>query len=552
MFKRIYDFIKSVDIYYKNAFRVYFLGTILSIIGGLFLSIYILFYDGSKWELEIFRFLLLNLFLIFMALNLESINFLKDNKLLRYLLICIILIASGIFVYDIIPIDDNSMDIKTLQYNAILLASIALFVSFNLRFNFYSFFDFVGSAFFAFGIFILFLILFVISCISIDFLFRVSFDEIYYVCCVCVATIFFVFFIGKVSSLNHYLVTNIESINKITDKRINNLFLIFSIFSYFYASILILYFALLFFGILSPQYSAIHLIIWFSFFSITLFWLNQSLGSKYLGKLFVALLFLLNIIALYSIIIRIYEYGFTPSRYFVLISCIFLFVSIILSLFGRNYLKIVFYLFAILCIFSTFGSLNAIKVSIDSQLRALKSLEMTKENHDRISSIYSFLIYYLDEDELADYKTFLNSYDDLHNKDNKTYRYYSRMPQVISVYGFDLFVEGVELDTKTSVLKGGNISFDLKNDSLIISRNEIFIKIDNFYDFMKKEMDKILNEPCKICPLVVEVKNGNKKLKLYIDYIIYDDEKKIIHKIGFNALLKLDSKANNPSTTKAL
>lgn len=549
MFCWISKFIKSVNIYYQSAFNLYFISTILSIVGGLFLSSYILF-ESFNENKEILRLLLLNLFLIFMSLNLESINFsfLKDNKILRYLFICSVLIISGILVYNYVLIFNYSyMETSTiLQYNVIILALAALFITFNLRFNFYSFFDFIGSAFFAFNVFILFAILFGISFLSIDFLFRFDFYlfDIYFACCVCIATILFIFFIGKVALLNHYLVITRESINEITSKRVNHLFLIFSIFSYFYASLLILYFALLFLGFIFPQYSAIHLIIWFSFFGITLFWLNQVLHSKYLGKFFLVLLFLLNIIALYSILIRIYEYGFTPSRYFVIISCIFLFVSVISSLFLRDYLKILFYLFVVLCMFSIFGSFNAIRVSVDSQLRALKSLEMNAENYTRISNIYRFLTHYINEDELADYRTFLNS------QGENGYKYQNyKIPQVIDVYGFDTFITNISLNDETKRETKGGFDFSMQYDSLVISKNGSIIRVDNFYDFMKDAVESKgagkIDTLGANKALTIEVNNGDNKARFYINRFGYDKEKKTINKIVFDVLLKVESKVDS-------
>ena len=523
MFDRIIDFFKNIDIYYKSAFRAYLFGCILSII-AFFIITYCIFVDDVNAYKEILRWLLLDIFLILVALNIENINVFKNNQIYKNLLICLVLIIFGIFIYDIIPLYYDEY-MKILQYCALLLALFALFVSFNLRFHFYSFFDFVASGLFAFGIFALLNILIGISLLSIDFLFDFDVYDIYLTSIALIACISFIFFIGKVALLNHFLFG--ESKKENPSKKTKYLLLMLSIFSYFYASLLILYFLMLFFGF-EPQYSAVHLIIWFSFFGIVLFWLNQVLDFKYLNRFFLTLLFLLNIIALYSIIIRISEYGFTPSRYFVLISCVFLMISIVLSL--RNYLKILFYLFAILCIFSAFGSFNAIKISIDSQLKILKNLELSKANYKRISNIYFFLDDYLPQDTLIDYKHFLDSNFSF----SKTYIQDYKVPSVIDVSGFDTLIKFITLK------HGGessfyNIDFSINNNRLEIRKGEIIVEIDDFYDFIKKHDTATIKECIIDCSqFIIE----SKKARLYIRYIVFDDENKNIDEISFDILLK--------------
>ncbi len=530
MFDKFYNIFTGSKKYYKSAFSIYFYSCVFSIIGCLLLSIITLF--NINYVDTIFQYALLSILLVFVSLNLENINFkfIRQNNLIRHLFLCSIVVISGILSYTYIIKLIESSNIAILQYCMLIFSLSALFVSFNLRFNFYSFFYFVSNLCSISFIILLLFILFGITFISIDFLFNISFYDIYRIysfCLILIFTISFVFFIGKVSLINHYSIDTKEEKNIINNKNLNYLFLIFSIFSYLYIGILFIYFLAFFFGVIDEKYSAIHLIIWFSFFGILLFWLNKSFDIKYFGKLFLLLLFVLNIISFYSIFIRISDYGFTPLRYFVLISCLFLFITIIFSYLFHYYLKILFYLFALLCIISSFGSFSAISISISSQLNELKKLELIDENRTRIANIYYFLSDYLSNGELGAYKEFIDSKQSI--IDSVKYVDFD-IKKIFNVKDFDVFIQNITFDTKNSI---GDYKFILDSNKLIIYENKkVLLSIDDLYSFL---IDKVNTS-------AIDLNYNGNNFRLHINSIKYDITKHSILSLSFDILIKHNNK----------
>lgn len=525
MFSRFYNILHNIKSHSKNAFRVYLFASILSIISGILCSIIVLF--GFQDDKNIWKYFLLCFFLVFVALDLESINFKIKNKFIRYMLISGIVIISGLFVYFNIIILMESSDIAVLKYCMLLLSICVLFVAFNLRFNFYSFYSFLKDLYFVFFVVLLLAILFGILFLSIDFLFNIPYDvfRLNLFCLIVVFTIAFIFFIGKVSLLNHYLMQPKEELEIIKNKNLNYIFLIFCVFAYCYISILFVYFLLLFIGVIDEQYSAIHLIIWFSFFGMVLFWLNKSFDTKYFGKLFLTSLFALNIIAFYSICIRIDEYGFTPSRYFVFISCLFLFVAIIFSLLLHFYLKILLYLFSFLCVISSFGSLSALNVSIASQLNELKKLELTNDNLNRISNICYFLNDFIDDDRLKKCKDFIDSNRVVSNKIH--YKAFDTV-NVFDVKNFDVLINVQLYD---GVFESGDYKFTLHLDRFEVYKNgQMLLSVDHFYDTLINQIENNISE--------IELNHNGNKMRLYVYSIRYDTLEHFILSMSFDVLIK--------------
>lgn len=175
---------------------------------------------------------------------------------------------------------------------------------------------------------------------------------------------------------------------------------ILNVFASIYAIMFLIYFTL----DVSRQ-SIVHLVVWYSFFALFLWWINMgriefdSLAldankSKILRFLPLAVLFILNLIAFYAIIVRINQYGITSSRYFVVVGCITLLCGIIFSVFCKKPLvKSIAILIALIAFSAFSGAYNAINISISSQIKQLK-IAQSKGDTERINSIKHFLAKY--------------------------------------------------------------------------------------------------------------------------------------------------------------
>lgn len=177
------------------------------------------------------------------------------------------------------------------------------------------------------------------------------------------------------------------------------IFRILQIFAIAYIALLAVYFIILFLNpesVISPGVfypygydetaGVVYLVFWFSLFFLVLLWMNEGLKGENLatnlnkfraffsGKslffIFSLLAILaLNSVAFYSILKRIFEYGFTPNRYFVFMGCVFLFIAVVITFFKKEPLRSVFAVAFVLVFISGFGPLNAINLSINSQVK---------------------------------------------------------------------------------------------------------------------------------------------------------------------------------------
>lgn len=195
---------------------------------------------------------------------------------------------------------------------------------------------------------------------------------------------------------------------------------ILNVFATLYVAIFLLYFIGVFAFSVGLRVSIVHLVVWYSFFALFLWWLNMAKKGETLGESresngesresmgesapkipriimrFASLgaLFALNIIAFYAIILRIAQYGVTIERYFVVVGCVALLVNIAFSAFCKKPIAKGIVAIIALVAFSAFGGkFNAIDLSLNSQY---KELEKARKSSDgtRIANIESFIMRY--------------------------------------------------------------------------------------------------------------------------------------------------------------
>lgn len=188
---------------------------------------------------------------------------------------------------------------------------------------------------------------------------------------------------------------------------------ILNVFAVLYVAVFLLYFIGVFaFGV-GLHVSIVHLVVWYSFFALFLWWLNMTKMGESMGKSIesngdstpkipkiltrftpLGALFALNIIAFYAIILRISQYGVTPERYFVVMGCVALLVNLLFSAFCKKPIAKGVVAIIALVAFSAFGGkFNAIDLSLASQH---KELDKARKSGDgtRIANIESFIMRY--------------------------------------------------------------------------------------------------------------------------------------------------------------
>ncbi|MGO1581116.1 MAG: DUF4153 domain-containing protein [Peptoniphilaceae bacterium] len=175
-------------------------------------------------------------------------------------------------------------------------------------------------------------------------------------------------------------------ISKVIKVLIN--YIIIPIFT-IYAIILYLYFAKIILIKSIPEGIISNLVLWFCLLSIFLLFITTVIKdieiSKIFNKIFPIILLPLLIMLFYAIGIRIYEYGFTESRYYVLMGGIFSFISMLYYIFYKDSSNItIIILFSIIILISSVGPLNAYNISATSQNKKFESIllknKMIKDN----------------------------------------------------------------------------------------------------------------------------------------------------------------------------
>ncbi|MDE6885557.1 MAG: DUF4153 domain-containing protein [Helicobacteraceae bacterium] len=555
--ERISKYFGNISIYFKSAFIAYKISVVIALTFGIILTLCI-FDIATYRDFEKYFFLLFISFLF--ALFLESLNLsffqnrLKDIFIEIAKIALVGVVAYIIYINIITPLVDNEEKLYFFKeiyyftkYISLSLIFLCLFAVFNLKYNFKSLLDSISFVFLV-GIFVVItLILFGIFLLTLDFLFRV--DEIFLLKQFCaylvwILVISSIIFIGREAMLNHYKIKNYIVLDFTFSKNIKFILIILNVFCYVYAFLLLLYFILLYFGVTySISDSVVHLIIWFSFFSIFLTWLNNGFSETFNKKIFFVLLFILNVIATNSIIIRINQYGITPNRYFIALFCVFIYICIALNFFKKD-LKILL-IILIICVFcGIFSPFNAVSVSINSQLKALQ-VALDSNDNERVYSILHFLDKYnVKYDEK--YKTYLK---ESHKKSvSYSHKTYHNDRKIIDISKFNNLIYMDNSDS-SNIKYNLKHKYDRKSDIFrIFSDENVFLEINDF----SKIVYKFIQNNDKNKDDFIELDFKGKKFKmifiyLYVSYAYYDAESSDIE---FSKNFKQDSSKLESSSKK--
>ena len=286
-----------------------------------------------------------------------------------------------------------------LHYFALCVIFTLIFVALNLEKSFRSLYNATIRAVFLCAVCGLFGVLLFIFALLCDMLFSISIYRFALSVEICAIEATFLLFLA---TFKRDIEANLSIILRILN-----------VFATLYVAVFLLYFIGVFALDVKLRTSIVHLVVWYSFFALFLWWLNMAQWGKSLGessdlkrestpkinKIFMrfaplGVLFVLNIIAFYAIILRIAQYGVTIERYFVVVGCVALLVNLAFSAFCKRPIAKGIVAIIILVAFSAFGwKFNAIDLSLNSQY---KELEKARNSGDtqRVENIKRFIAYW--------------------------------------------------------------------------------------------------------------------------------------------------------------
>lgn len=282
-----------------------------------------------------------------------------------------------------------------LHYLALCVIFALIFVALNLEKSFRSLYNATIRAVFLCAVCGLFGVLLFIFALLCDMLFGVSIYRFALSVEICALEAIFLLFLA--------------TFKRDIEANFGIILRILNVFATLYVAVFLLYFIGVFAFSVESRVSIVHLVVWYGFFALFLWWLNMAkMGESHESKRdsapkipriltrFAPLgaLFALNTIAFYAIILRIAQYGVTIERYFVVVGCVALLVNLLFSAFCKKPIAKGIVAIIALVAFSAFGgNFNAIDLSLNSQY---KELEKARNSGDgtRIANIESFIMRY--------------------------------------------------------------------------------------------------------------------------------------------------------------
>lgn len=419
VFRRIFgaDFWRDI----ASAFRIYPLSATISLFATALLIADIMDFApiAIKW-----RFFALIAFCL--ALGVEALYVVNARNCTKWQIAkcaTFALIATPIYFYIAQSVENIASPTHIapptflLHYLALCVIFTLIFVALNLEQSFRSLYNATIRAVFLCAVCGLFGVLLFVFASLCDMLFGVSIYRFALSVEICALEAIFLLFLATFKR-------NIEA-------NFGIILRILNVFVTLYVAVFLLYFICVFAFSVGLRVSIVHLVVWYSFFALFLWWLNmakmgESLGEsresmgesaheskRILGESsnlkresapkipriltrFAPLgaLFTLNIIAFYAIILRIAQYGVTIERYFVVVGCVALLVNLLFSAFCKKPIAKGIVAIIALVAFSAFGGkFNAIDLSLNSQY---KELEKARKSGDgtRIANIESFIMRY--------------------------------------------------------------------------------------------------------------------------------------------------------------
>lgn len=213
-------------------------------------------------------------------------------------------------------------------------------------------------------------------------------------------------------------------------------------FSFGYMVILYLYFAKTLILLTIPKGIIVHIVIWFSIgcFVVLAYisaLLKESKSASLYNKIVPKLLIPVLLFMFYSLYLRVSDYGFTESRYFILITGLFLFGVMVYASFAKNIKwKAVFSVLIIVTLVSAFSPFSAFAVSKWSQNNRFE--EILKRNNMIVAGKIkpSSKISEKDKSEL---NSIFNYFDYSYSlKELKLFPKNLKSEDYIKVFGFDI------------------------------------------------------------------------------------------------------------------
>ncbi len=286
-----------------------------------------------------------------------------------------------------------------LHYLALCVIFALIFVALNLEHSFRSLYNATIRAVFLCAVCGLFGVLLFIFASLCDMLFGISIYRFALSVEICALEAIFLLFLA--------------TFKRDIEANFGIILRILNVFATLYVAVCLLYFIGVFALGAGLRVSIVHLVVWYSFFTLFLWWLNMAKTGESLSESresngesapkipriltrFAPLgaLFALNIIAFYAIILRIAQYGVTIERYFVVVGCVALLVNLLFSTFCKKPIAKGIVAIIALVAFSAFGGkFNAIDLSLNSQY---KELEKARKSGDtqRVENIKRFIAYW--------------------------------------------------------------------------------------------------------------------------------------------------------------
>ena len=411
IFRRIFgaDFWRDI----VSAFRIYPLSATISLFATALLIADIMQLAVISITLQYFAFIAFCL-----ALGVESLYIANAHDCVKWQIAkfaTFALIATAMYFYIAQSVENIASPTHItpptfcLHYYALCVIFVLIFVALHLGQSFRSLYNATIRAVFLCVVCGLFGVLLLIFALLCDALFGVSVYRFALSVEICALEAIFLLFLATFKR-------DIEADFGIILRLLN-------VFAILYLAVFVLYFISVFAFNAGIRVSIVHLVLWYSFFALFLWWLNmakmgESLGEscKIIGESahesisesnhksapkinrilmrFAPLgaLFVLNIIAFYAILTRIAQYGVTIERYFVVVGCVALLVNLALSAFCKKPIAKGIVAIIALVAFSAFGGkFNAIDLSLNSQY---KELEKARGDEARIANIESFIMRY--------------------------------------------------------------------------------------------------------------------------------------------------------------
>lgn len=399
IFRRIFgaDFWRDI----VSAFRIYPLSATISLFATALLIADIMQLAGISITLQYFAFIAFCL-----ALGVESLYMANARDCVKWQIAkyaTFALIATPIYFYIAQSVENIASPTHItkptfyLHYYALCVIFTLIFVALHLGQSFRSLYNATIRAVFLCVVCGLFGVLLLIFALLCDALFGVSVYRFALSVGICALEAIFLLFLATFKR-------DIEADFGIILRLLN-------VFATLYLAVFVLYFISVFAPGAGLRVSIVHLVLWYSFFALFLWWLNMAKIGESLGEScesnhksapkinqiltrFAPLgaLFVLNIIAFYAILTRIAQYGVTIERYFVVVGCVALLVNLALSAFCKKPIAKGIVAIITLVAFSAFGGkFNAIDLSLNSQYKELKKARNSGDG-TRIANIESFIM----------------------------------------------------------------------------------------------------------------------------------------------------------------